>query len=222
MAPMPSPSESYIPALGYRWLTPLYDSVVRATTRERLFKQALLDQAALAPGHEVLDLACGTGTLTAWAKQRVPGVRITGLDADPEVLERARAKAAAAGLQITFDQGLSTALPYEEQRFDRALSSLFFHHLDRDAKARSFAEVFRVLKRGGQLHVADWGPAANALMRTAYVGIQLLDGFSNTADNVRGLLPTLMRDAGFCDVVERRRFPTMWGTLSLYRASRPA
>jgi ubiquinone/menaquinone biosynthesis C-methylase UbiE len=223
MAGMPAPStDSYVPALGYRWLTPLYDSVVRATTRERLFKQALLDQAALAPGHDVLDLACGTGTLTAWAKQRVAGLRIVGLDADEDVLARARAKAAAAGLQITYDLGLSTALPYDAARFDRVLSSLFFHHLSRDAKARTFAEVLRVLKPGGQLHVADWGPAANALLRTAYIGIQLLDGFSNTADNVRGLLPQLMRDAGFCDVVERRRFPTMWGTLSLYRATRPA
>lgn len=223
MASMPRPaSPTFVPALGYRWLTPLYDSVVRATTRERLFKQALLDQAALAPGHEALDLACGTGTLTAWAKQRVPGLQIRGLDADAEVLARARAKARAAGLAIEFDEGLSTALPYQDQRFDRVLSSLFFHHLQRDDKARTFAEVFRVLKRGGQLHVADWGPAGNPLLRTAYVGIQLLDGFANTADNVRGLLPRLMRDAGFADVVERRRFPTLWGTLSLYRASRPA
>lgn len=215
-------SERYVPALGFRWLTPLYDDVVRVTTRERAFKLALLDQAGLVPGQEVLDLACGTGTLTLWAKQRTPGLRLTGLDGDAEVLERARAKALAAGLEIDFDEGLSTALPYPDRRFDRVLSSLFFHHLDRDSKQRSLAQAFRVLKPGGELHIADWGRAASPLMRVAYFAIQLLDGFENTADNVNGLMPDLIQAAGFSAASETRRFSTMWGTLSLYRAIRPA
>lgn len=215
-------TDRYVPALGFRFLTPLYDAVVRFTTRERTFKQALLEQAGLAPGQQVLDLACGTGTLTVWAGQRVPGVRLAGLDGDADVLARARDKAHRAGLDIAFDEGLSTALPYPDGRFDRVLSSLFFHHLDRDGKQRTFAQAFRVLKPGGELHVADWGRAANPLMRAAYVSIQLLDGFDNTADNVKGLLPEFMREAGFADVRETRAFATVWGTLSLYRASRPA
>jgi len=212
----------YVPALGFRFLTPLYDSVVRLTTRERTFKQALLDQAGLSPEQEVLDLACGTGTLALWAKQRVPGLRLTGLDGDAAIIARARAKTQAAGLEIAFDEGFSTSLPYPEGRFDRVLSSLFFHHLDRDGKQRTLAQAFYVLKRGGELHIADWGRAANPLMRFAFVSIQLLDGFDNTADNVNDLLPEFMRAAGFAGVEETRRFSTMWGTLSLYRAAKPA
>jgi ubiquinone/menaquinone biosynthesis C-methylase UbiE len=214
--------DRYVPALGFRWLTPLYDSVVRLTTRERAFKQALLSQAGLSSGQEVLDLACGTGTLTIWAKQRSPGLRLVGLDGDADVLARARAKAQAAGLEIAFDEGLSTALPYPDNRFDRVLSSLFFHHLDRAGKQRTLSQVFRVLKPGAELHVADWGRAANPLMRALYLGIQLLDGFDNTGDNVNGLLPEFMRAAGFTGITETRRFSTMWGTLSLYRAVKPA
>jgi SAM-dependent methyltransferase len=149
-----------------------------------------------------------------------PGLRLAGLDGDADVLARARAKAAVAQLDIAFDQGLSTSLPYADERFDRVLSSLFFHHLDRDGKQRTLAQAFRVLKPGGELHIADWGRAANPLMRVAYLGIQLLDGFDNTADNVNGLLPDFMRAADFADVTETRRFSTMWGTLSLYRATR--
>jgi ubiquinone/menaquinone biosynthesis C-methylase UbiE len=215
-------TDRYVPALGFRALTPLYDAVVRFTTRERRFKQALLDQAGLASGQEVLDLACGTGTLTVWAGQRVPGLRLAGLDGDPDMLARARAKADGAELNITFDEGFSTSLPFPDGRFDRVLSSLFFHHLDRDSKQRTLAQVFRVLKPGGELHVADWGRAANPLMRSAFFSIQLLDGFPNTADNVQGLMPVLMRDAGFTGVVEPQRFATIWGTLSLYRGTKPA
>jgi hypothetical protein len=78
-----------------------------------------------------------------------------------------------------------------------------------------------VLKPGGELHIADCGRAANPLMRTAYFAIQVLDGFDNTADNVKGLLPEFMRTAGFTAVAETQRFSTMWGTLSLYRAAKP-
>ncbi len=219
---MNSESGRYVPALAFSCLTPAYDIVVRWTTRERTFKSALLSQTNLQGGQMVLDLACGTATLTLIAKQRHPGITITGVDGDPVILARARAKTARAGASIQFDQALSYALPYEAERFDRVVSSLFFHHLSTVNKRRTFTEIARVLKPGGELHVADWGQARNPLMRFAFYGIQLLDGFDNTAGNVSGHLPELMCEAGFVDVTETKTFATMWGTLSLYRAVRHA
>ena len=69
---MPESEQAYIPALGYRWLTGLYDPVVRLTTRESTFKPALIEQAQLQAGERVLDLACGTATLTLAAKRAQP------------------------------------------------------------------------------------------------------------------------------------------------------
>ncbi len=214
-------AERYIPALAYRWLTPLYDPVVRWTTRETAFKAALLEQAALRPGQRVLDLACGTATLTIAATQRAPGADFTGVDGDAEILERARAKAAQAGVELCFDHALSHRLPYADASFDGVLSSLFFHHLDRAAKHATLREVQRVLKPGGRLHVADWGRAANPLMRALFFLVQLLDGFETTQDNVAGLLPAFMAECGFMDVSETRRFATPLGTISLYHARKP-
>ena len=212
--------QSYIPALAYRSLTGLYDPLVRITTRERRFKAALLQQARLRAGQQVLDLACGTATLTIAAKRMQPRADITGVDGDPDILARARIKAAKAETELKFDESLSQHLPYADSSFDVVLSSLFFHHLDRENKLATLSEVWRVLKPGAELHIADWGKAANPLMRVLFLIVQMLDGFATTTDNVAGRLPEFLRASGFKEVEETQRFSTVLGTLALYRATR--
>lgn len=219
---MSTENERYIPALGYHWLTALYDPVVQLTTRESAFKPALIAQANLRAGDCVLDLACGTATLTLMAKRTQPAADIHGIDGDKNILKIASEKSQREGLEINLQQGLAHALPYADAHFDRAMSSLFFHHLSRDTKRAALSELHRVLKPGAEMHIADWGKASNLLMRTAFLGIQLLDGFTTTADNVRGMLPQLMQDAGFVEVSETQSFSTIFGTMSLYRAQKSA
>jgi hypothetical protein len=77
------------------------------------------------------------------------------------------------------------------------------------------------LRPGGQVHIADWGKAQDAVMRGAFFLIQLLDGFATTTDNVRGKIPEFLREAGLADVRETGRLRTVFGTLSLYRGERP-
>jgi ubiquinone/menaquinone biosynthesis C-methylase UbiE len=112
-------------------------------------------------------------------------------------------------------------LPYADASFDRVISSLLFHHLARENKERTLREISRVLRPKGMLHVADWGKAQNLPMRVAFLLVQMLDGFTTTADNVRGLLPELIRAAGFESVQESVRYITIVGTLSLYEARKP-
>lgn len=217
----PPGDEPLVPALGQAWLTGAYDRVVRLTTRERTFKHALIAQAGIAAGDRILDVGCGTGTLAIWLKLAQPGADVRGVDGDPAVLARATAKAVAAGADIQFDQAQSQRLPYDDAQFDGVVSSLFFHHLSPAGKRETARELLRVLRPGGRLHVADWGRAANAVMRLLFVPVQLLDGFGNTQENVAGSLPEILRDAGFEDVVETRRFATSFGTLALYSARKP-
>lgn len=214
--------DEYIPALKYDWLTPLYDPLIRWTLRESTFKSRLVKQAGIERGHRVLDLGCGTATLTLLIKSHHPKANVFGLDADPRVLEVAKAKAAKAGLSIRLDRGMAFELLYPDASFDRVISSLLFHHLTRENKERTLKEVFRVLRRHGELHVADWGKAQNKLMRMAFLLVQILDGLETTEDNVSGLLPELFQGAGFEDVQEPTRYMTVVGTLSLYKARKPA
>jgi len=211
----------YIPALRFNWLTPFYDAVVGFTTRERRFKTVLIEQACINPENHVLDLASGTGTLAIWVKQHQPGANVTGVDGDTQILAIAAKKAKKANVTVIFDEALSYALPYPSDHFDKVLSSLFFHHLSWENKQRTIQQVFRVLKPGAELHVADWGRATNSLMRVLFYFIQLLDGYKNTQDNVSGKLPELFKQAGFVQVTQPETFSTIFGTMALYSATKP-
>ncbi len=213
-------NEKFIPALSYDWLTPLYDPIVRLTTREKSFKKALVEQAGVTPGHRILDLACGTGTLAVLLKKNVPEAEIIGVDGDPKILKLAKEKARAGDFEIRFDKGMSFDLPYADASFDRVVSSLFFHHLTRENKLKTLGEVLRILKAGGELHIADWGLPTNFLMRIASRGIEILDGADTTKDNFKGLLPSFVTETGFKETSETQYFNSLFGTISLLKAKK--
>lgn len=212
----------YLPAARFDFLTPVFDVFVRGTTREHTFKRRLLTQAHLDGALDVLDVGAGTGTLAIWAKQANPELRIRGLDGDPAILEQARRKAAGRGVEVQFDEGLSYELPYEDASFDRVLSSLFFHHLVLADKERTIREIARVLRPGGELHVADFGQPRSLPAKVAAVAIRRFDGDERTRDNLAGRLPDLFEAGGLEDARERERVAAPAGVVSLYSARRPA
>ena len=213
---------NFVPALGHPLIARLYDPVLRLTMREQAFKGALVRQAAIAPGQHVLDVGCGTATLTLLAKRAAPWAHVVGMDIDPVIVELARRKVLRSGLEVSLDLGSAAALPYSDVSFDRVLSSLTLHHLTPEQKVAALSEAFRVLRPGGELHVADWGRPANRFMRGVFVLVQLVDGFATTRDHVAGRLPELIAAAGFQGTMETRRFAVPLGTVSLYRGWKAA
>ena len=211
---MQAPNATYKPALRWSRLTRFYDRVMALTMREDHFRTQLLEPIRDRKPNYVLDVGCGTGTQALLLHRQFPGASVFGLDGDETALAIAQQKQAATGWPITFDHGLSTALPYPDGSIDIVTCSLLLHHLSDPDKAQSIREMVRVLSPGGVLMLADWGKPANELMRLLFYGLQLFDGFDTTSTNVQGLISNMLYNGGFRQITQTSRVNTLFGTLA--------
>lgn len=208
----------YIPAFHFHWLTRWYDPMMRYLFHEETLKTTLINQAHIQSGQDVLDMGCGTGTLTLMIKQTQPNAAVYGLDIDFQVLDIARKKTEQTGIRIDLQQGTATCLPYPNERFDHVFASLLLHHLTRQDKQQALQEAFRVLKPGGVLHVGDFGKPRDSVMGLISWVVRW---FEEVHDNILGLLPIFMAEAGFQSIEETAHYRTVLGTVALYRACKP-
>ncbi|AND42979.1 class I SAM-dependent methyltransferase (plasmid) [Cytobacillus firmus] len=212
----------YIPALKYHWMTRFYDPLIQWGMQEKKFKTHLVKQATLQPNETIMDLACGTGTLALLIQQSQPGVQVIGVDADPKILSIAKGKIKETQVNnITFEEGFSDKLPFSNNLFHHIFTSLFIHHLTQEMKKKTFEEVYRTLRSGGQFHIIDFEKPQNWLMRVAFFSIQFLDGFETTSNHVKGIIPNLLKETGFVSIEETGQFSTITGTLRAYKAFKP-
>jgi SAM-dependent methyltransferase len=114
----------------------------------------VVELAGVESGHDVLDVATGSGNVALLCAQR--GATVTGLDLTPELFDAARRRAAAAGVQCEWVEGDAEDLPYADGSFDRVLSTFGVMFAPRHARAAS--ELVRVARPGGLIAVAAWTP----------------------------------------------------------------
>jgi ubiquinone/menaquinone biosynthesis C-methylase UbiE len=120
---MSEKDSKYIPAFSYSSLTPIYDSLMKYAMRESVFKNRLANQVRLGKGRMMLDLGCGTATLTISIKKTFPETEAVGIDGDAEILKIAREKINMAVVDITLNRGAVFELPYVADSFDCVVSS---------------------------------------------------------------------------------------------------
>jgi SAM-dependent methyltransferase len=114
---------------------------------------ALLDRVGIEPGMDVLDVGTGSGgTVSIPAAER--GAKVTGSDLTPELFDAARARAAAAGVEVEWVQADAEALPFGDASFDRVLST--FGHMFAPRHEQAAAELARVVRPGGVVGTCTW------------------------------------------------------------------
>jgi SAM-dependent methyltransferase len=119
----------------------------------------ILDAARITAADHVLDLGCGIGNILIALSERItfetPPI---GTDVSPALIKLGKEEIKRAGLErrIELQVAAATALPFREQRFDVVLTSHVIKHLDDDALARAFAEVWRVLAPGGRFLIWEF------------------------------------------------------------------
>ena len=211
----------YIPALRFNWLTRFYDFLISKFLREKEWKELLIASIVKHRPQKILDVGCGTATLTIMLQKEFPEASVTGIDGDSKILAIADKKIQEAKLNINLKEALSFKLPFADNQFDVVVSSLMLHHLSDDDKQKTLHEIIRVLKPSGHFVIADWGKPNSIFIRWLFYIVQLLDGFATTNSNVKGLLPSMIIDAGFVAVKELQRIPTILGSISIISSKKP-
>ncbi|MFT3894335.1 MAG: class I SAM-dependent methyltransferase [Anaerolineales bacterium] len=183
-----------------RWAS-FYDLTVNLMTfgHARTLRSQTIDQALLKPGDSVLDVGCGTGAVAIPAKLRVgKNGKAAGIDPAPEMIAVAREKARRAGLEIDFRVGVIESLPFADNTFDAVTSSLMMHHLTDDLRVRGLAEIWRTLKPGGRIVIADMRRPEGSAFKKFFTAAILHHGHV-VQFGLQDLKP-LLKDAGFENV----------------------
>lgn len=181
-------------AAVYDWLSPLM-----TFGHEKRMGCNALRLMALTGSEKILDVGCGTGTLTMEAAKQLylkKGGKIIGLDAAAKMIRLARQKAKRFP-QVQFDVAAAERLPYADEHFDIALSTFFFHHIDMELKVTTLNEMWRVLKNGGKAIIVDVDIPTNLFGKICAWSGYVLFQQNEIRENINGKLRDAMRQSRF-------------------------
>jgi demethylmenaquinone methyltransferase/2-methoxy-6-polyprenyl-1,4-benzoquinol methylase len=194
-------------------VAPRYDFLNRVLSLgiDRGWRQRVVESLELTPEHRVLDLCCGTGDLAFEIARTSP---CTACDFTWNMLTRARAKSMANGIPIALACADTLALPFGDDRFDRATIAFGIRNLE--SMSAGLAEIRRVLKPAGKLAILEFSQPNRAWLKLPYriyldwllpmVGglLSRKEAYRYLADSIQGfavpeVLVELLDEAGFRD-----------------------
>lgn len=133
------------------WMSGDYDLFSRYMEKP---SEEFFQRLGIKPGARLLDVGCGSGQIALMAARA--GAKVSGCDIATNWVEKARARAAAEGLKIAFEEGDAESLPYGSEKFDVVVS--LFGAMFAPRPAMVAAELKRVCRSGGMIAMGNWTP----------------------------------------------------------------
>jgi ubiquinone/menaquinone biosynthesis C-methylase UbiE len=125
--------------------------------RGRRLRAMIADDLQLRRGDRVLDVGCGPGRLAmVFAARVAPSGSVDGIDASTQMIDRATAQARKRGVSANFQLAYAQQLPFADATFDALSCTLALHHVAEDDQLTAVKEMYRVLKPGGRILIAEF------------------------------------------------------------------
>ena len=203
------------------YAAPVYDLLepLCLLNRQAEYDRTLIKNLAPQPTDRILDLGCGTGLLCQQISQLLDptkGGYVVGIDAAGNMIEAAREKRGSD--HCRFEAMAAEQLAFADASFDAVISSLFYHHVPLDLKKSSLQEAFRVLKPGGRLIISDMDKPTTLLGALVSHASRWLFMQPQIGENIRGVLPGLMVEAGFLPPTTVAHY---FGYISVFVTTKP-
>ncbi len=159
-------------------------------------REKVLDLLPLQQGDRVLEIGCGTGTVTLMAAQRVGmGGAAVGTDPSPEMMARALVKLQRKPLpQVAFLAAGGDDLPFPAGHFDAVILFLVIHEMAHADRIASLREAMRVLKPGGHVVIGELG-RPDSLVGRFLLRLLLAAEEDEARDFLERGLPAILADA---------------------------
>ena len=201
----------------------IYDPIMNIVTlgRAKSARAEAIDVLDFKTTDKILDLGCGTGVMTLQIAKHLKGPgEIIGIDAARNMIKVANRNLKKSSLEETcsFMAALAEDLPFEDESFDYCFSSMFYHHLPLELKKISLKESYRILKPGGVFVVIDIDKPGNIFTKIFTLAGYVLLMQKAIKENVDGILPELIEQAGFTQLKLLKR---KWALISAYWSVKP-
>jgi ubiquinone/menaquinone biosynthesis C-methylase UbiE len=176
-------------------------------------RNEIAGMAKLKEAKSVLDVGCGTGNLSLEIVKRLPsGGRVIGVDAGEKMVTLAKNKLHNAQSPIQFLRVSAGSISFKDEVFDCVFNVFLLHHLPMELKIAAFNEMYRVLKKGGELVTVDVDKPSTLLGKL--IGLSRYH-VKEIRDNMKVPLELLLTEAGFKNIKVLKK---KWGIFSYIRA----
>ncbi len=193
----------------------IYDLVQPFVTlgQEKRLNRWLATYLKATPASRILDVGCGTGLLTAAIARDYPEAKVVGIDASKSMIRVADKKRKSHN--CTYQTALAEKLPFAPETFEIVTSALFFHHVHLQLKEICLKEIYRILKPGGRIVIADMDTPYTKLGWALSIGAWLILRQPEIKENIDGKLDDLITKCGFSELEKPARFS---GYISIWTA----